>query len=91
MNDKAKKDIKNCACDLWHCALAGTAIVGACYLTCFITKYDTGGIFYETFGCATCVVAGGSIIIGRSIYNLQKHIKEYKQHTKEQYNGERKY
>lgn len=83
MKSEVKKDIKNCACDLFHCALAGTAIIGSCILSWYFTKYDTKGLFYECLGSATGVVIGGGCIIAVNGRNLSKHIKELKQHLKE--------
>lgn len=78
-----KKELKNCACDLAHCALAGTAIVGSCLLAWYFTNYDKGGLFYECLGSATGVVIGGGCVIAVCGRNFSKHYKELKNSMKE--------
>lgn len=83
MKSEVKKDIKNCAYDLFLCCGAGSEIVIACSLAKFINVMDVDLQCCEAVGCALGASIGGSVLMAYSVEKLFKHGRELKSHLKD--------
>lgn len=81
MKQNIKKDIKNCAYDLFLCGVAGTEIILACSMAQFMCI--AAPEFYEALGCATVASISGVVLLTHSVDNLFNHVLQLKRHIKE--------